>query len=88
MLFIIMIGPSKNISVFRLTGLTMLGRVGTHIFFSGKNIISCILKSNLSFKMHKNIFFQENLKKSSRCHQQILVGSDKPKNRYFFIWPC
>ena len=38
------------------------GRVGTHmffhIFFSGKNKMSCIL----SFKMHKIIFFPENLK--------------------------
>ena len=28
------IRPSKKISVFRLTGLKILGRVGTHIFFS------------------------------------------------------
>ena len=38
------------------------GRGGTHIFFhifiSGKNKMSCIL----SFKMHKIIFFPENLK--------------------------
>ena len=29
--------PNKKISVFRVTGLKILGRVGTHIFFvSGK----------------------------------------------------
>ena len=29
-------GPNKKISVFRVMGLKILGRVGTHIFFSGK----------------------------------------------------
>ena len=28
----VVIGPNKTISVFRLTGLKILGRVGTHIF--------------------------------------------------------
>ena len=58
----------KKISVFRVTGLKILGRVGTHIFFhcfffSGKNIILCILKGISPFKMHKIIYFPENLKK-------------------------
>ena len=42
-----LIRPNKKICVFRVTGLKILGRVGTHIFliiFSGKNIILCILK--------------------------------------------
>ena len=60
--------PNKKISVLRVTGLKILGRVGTHIFlinfFSGKKIIIlCIFKGILPFKMHKIIFFQENLKK-------------------------
>ena len=57
--------PNKNIhvSVFRVTGLKILGRVGTHIFFSGKNVILCILKGISPFKMHRIIFFLENLKK-------------------------
>ena len=46
--------PNKKISVFRVTGLKNLGTVGTHIFFP--------------FKMHKIIFFPENLKKF-RFHQ-------------------
>ena len=42
----------KKISVFLVTG-----RVGTHIlfnyfFFSGKNIILCVLKGISPFKMH------------------------------------
>ena len=39
--------PNKKTSVFQVTGLKILGRVGTHffkLFFSGKNIILCILK--------------------------------------------
>ena len=31
--------------------------------FSGKKLILCILKGELPFKMHKIIFFSENLKK-------------------------
>ena len=31
------IRPNKKISVFRLTGLKILGRVGSHIFFQEKN---------------------------------------------------
>ena len=54
--------PNKKISVFLVTGLKILGCVGTH-FFSGKNIILCILKGISPFKMHKFIFFPENLKK-------------------------
>ena len=42
---------NKKISVFRVTGLKILGRVGTHfyliIFFSGKNFFLCILKGIL-----------------------------------------
>ena len=52
-----MLRPNKKIRVFQVTGLKILGRVGTHIFlnyfFSGKNIILCILKGISSFKMHK-----------------------------------
>ena len=57
------IRPNKKISVFRVTGLKILGRVGRHtyyflIFFSWKKIIIlCILKGILPFKMHKIIFF-------------------------------
>ena len=58
-----MVRPNKK-CVFRVTGLKILGRVGTHIiflviFFSGKNIILCILKGILPFKRHKIIFFQK-----------------------------
>ena len=49
-------------------GLKIIGRVGTHIFlelflfYEKKNTILCILKGILPFKMHKFIFFPENLK--------------------------
>ena len=54
--------PRPNKNVLWVTGLKILGRVGTHIFFNyfffqEKNINLCILK------MHKIINFSENLKK-------------------------
>ena len=63
----------KKISVFRVTGLKSLGRVGTHIFFnyffSRKNTILCILKGISPFKMHKIIFLSRKPEKNSRFHQ-------------------
>ena len=53
--------------MFWVTGLKILGRVGLHIFFIifflEKDIILCILKGISPFKMHKIIYFPENLKK-------------------------
>ena len=60
-----LIRPNKTISVFRVIGLKILGRVGTHffiIFFSGKNIMFCILKG--ISKCIKLYFFPENLEKN------------------------
>ena len=49
-----LIRPNKIISVFWVKGLKILGSVVTHIFFfSGKNIILCILKGILPFKSIK-----------------------------------
>ena len=62
------LGQIKNISVFQVMGLKILGRVGTH-FFSDENNILCILKGILPFKMHKIIFFSEDLNLFSRFHQ-------------------
>ena len=59
------LGQMKKISVFRATGLKILGRVGSHIFlnysYSEKknDIILCILKGISPFKMYKNIFFPQ-----------------------------
>ena len=36
--------PNEKIYVFRVMGLKILGRLDTHNFFSGKNIILSILK--------------------------------------------
>ena len=66
---VICIRPNKKISMFRVTSLKIFGRVGTLIFFFyylyflEKSMILCILKGFLPFKMHKIIFFSENLKK-------------------------
>ena len=53
--------PNKEISVFRVTGLKILGRVGTHFFFREENIFLFILKGILLSKCIKKIFFPENL---------------------------
>ena len=67
-----MLRPNKKISVFRVTVLKILGRVGTHIFlnyfFFWKNVILCFLKGISPFKMHKLYFFKKNMKKKSRFH--------------------
>ena len=56
--------PNKEISVFRVTGLKILGRVGIHNFFNyfffwKRNIILCIMKGISPFKMHEIIFFSQ-----------------------------
>ena len=50
----------KKISLFQVTGLKILGRVGTHIFFWKKNNL-CILKGEMPFKIHKIVLVLENL---------------------------
>ena len=85
--YYVFVEPNKKISVFWVTGLKILGRVGTHIFFKKKNsekkyIILCILIGVLPFRMHKIIFFPENLKKS-RFHQGRVT-----LNTGFSNWPC
>ena len=86
--------PNENISVFWVTGLKILGRVGTHlfflnIFFSGKNIVLRILKGFLPFKMHKiiHLFLQKtgkNLGFSSKFrwsfYYMFCFGSIDPEN--------
>ena len=62
--------PNKKISVFGVTELKILGRVGTFdFFFWKKKIILCILKGILPFKMHKIIFFSRKLEKKYRFYQ-------------------
>ena len=69
------IRPDKKISVFPVTGPKILGRVGTLsfsiIFFLEKNKNLCILKGSLPFKMHKIIYFPENLKQISMFHFRL-----------------
>ena len=78
----IMVRPNKKISVFRVTGLKILMHIFfLIIFFSGKKIILCILKGELPFKMHKIIFFPENLKKF--WVSPVNLGR-YPKHSYFF----
>ena len=64
---VLLLRLNTKVIVFQVTGLKILGRVGTHIFliifFLDKTIILCILKGSLPFKMHKIIFFPENCTK-------------------------
>ena len=54
---------AKKICVFQVTGVKILGRVGTHIFFLEKiYIILCILKGVTPFKKYTTLIFPENLK--------------------------
>ena len=55
------IRPIKKISVFRVKGQTHF--LFNYFFFLEKNIILYILKGISPFKMHKILFFPENLKK-------------------------
>ena len=57
------VSPNKKISVFQVTGLKILGRVGTHIFLIFFFFWKKYYFMHLAFKMHKIIFFPENLKK-------------------------
>ena len=65
----------KKISMFWGKGLENLGRVGRHIslilFFSGKNVILCILIGISPFKMHKIIFSSRKPEKNPRFYQSI-----------------
>ena len=49
--------------------------------FTGKNIILCILKDEMSFKMHKIIFFPEKNTFLSENFQTCY-----PKHPYFFLF--
>ena len=56
--------PNKKISVLRVTGLKILGRITAHIFlfifFLEKNIILYILKGILRFERPQNLFHDPN----------------------------
>ena len=78
---VLSIRPNKKRCVFLVTGLKILGMVGTH-FFSKKNIVLCILKGISPFKMHKIIFFSENLKKFY-VSPEIKVGPGYAKTQVF-----
>ena len=75
-------GPNKKLSMFRVTG-----RVGTLFFFLEKNIILCILKGILPFKMHKIIYFSENLKKFLGFTSKFRLGQVTLNTGIFVFCP-
>ena len=84
--------PNKKIHVLRVTRPYINLLVKPRIFsgFLGKNIILCILKGKLPFKMHKIIYiFPEKkiTKKINVCLPYLKFQTRYPKHSYFFIWP-
>ena len=74
--------------MFRVTQPYLNLRVRPRILscFIGKNIILCILKDELPFKMH--IFFPERKTIKHVCAYPTLKFSDPlPETLIFFIWP-
>ena len=56
-----MMGKMKKISVFRVTGLKILGRVGIHffhLFFQEYSFMHFERQEISPFKMHKIIFYK------------------------------
>ena len=82
------IRPHKKIPVFRVTRPYLNLLVKHRIFFriSGKNnLILCILKGNMPFKMYKIIYiFPE---KKYVCLPYLKFSDPLPETTYFFIWP-
>ena len=70
-------------------GLKILGRVGTHIFFHffflETNIILCILKSTVPFKMHTIIFFSRKPEKSLGFTSKLEYGRVTLNTCIFYI---
>ena len=82
------LGQIKKIHVFRVTRPYLNILVKPRIFFrfSGKNIISCILKGEMPFKMHKMIFFLENKNdlKKYVCLPYLKFSDPLPETHFFF----
>ena len=68
-----LIRPNKKISVFRVTGLNILGREGTHIFlnyfFSGKKYIFMHWEWHFTFQNAYHCIFSRKPEKCFRFHQ-------------------
>ena len=58
----VLIGLNKKNTMFRVTGpyLNLLVKLRFFLGFLEKNIMLCILKGELPFKMHEIIFFPRN----------------------------
>ena len=80
--------PSKTIPVFRVTQpyLNLLVKPRNVFRFSGKNIILCIFKSKMPFKMHKIIFFSRKKKDKKKyvCLPILKFSDPLPETRLFF----
>ena len=80
----------KKIPVFRVARPYLNLPVKPRIFlrFSGKNIILCILKGEMPFKMNKIIFFPEKkLIIKNVCLSYLKFSDLLPETHLYFIWP-
>ena len=81
------IRPDKTIPVFRVTQPYLNLQVKPRIFFRffGKNIILCILKGEMPFKMHKIIFFSR--KNKYVCLPYLKFSYPLPGTHLLFYLP-
>ena len=69
-LSLLLLGKIKKISVFWVTGLKIVGRVGTYVFFLFFfSDFFMHFEGEMPFKMHKIIFFSRKHENNSRFHQ-------------------
>ena len=62
---------TKKISVFRVTSLKILGRVGTHIFFSEKKIIYKHFEGKMPFKIRLGVNYFEKVINYLQLHWKL-----------------
>ena len=76
--------------MFRVTQpyINLLAKPRTFFMFSRKNIILCILKGEITFKMHKLYFLPEKENKKYVCLPYLKFVDSLPETHLvFFIWP-
>ena len=84
------LGQIKKIPVFRVTRPYLNLLVNSRIFFRffGKNIILCILKGELPFKMHIKLYFffqKKIIKKKYVCLPYLKFSDSLPETHIFLF---
>ena len=83
------LGQIKKIPVFRVTRpyLNLLVKPRNFFRYSGKNIILCILKGEMPFKIHKIIFFSRKkiIKNKYVCLLNLNFSDLLPETHIFYL---